>query len=431
MTLNSRLYRQYALFIVSFFVIAIIFIWLVMQIFENRLFEQFEHIITVENEKEFSFEDTIYYTSVQVYALGYEDYNQLEKDKLTPILDGEIIEPKYIVPAHITPEATSRIHDLDRYTNATAIYADQKKQVIYLQFPNSGIIYTVTVDDDLMGTLAYFNSVSIIFIMLLFFLLITYTFTQLITDIIKPTKEISTNLTYIKQFEFDKVKSVEYPQKIEELEELIDSSKALAKFLQNYVQEKNTLASAITHEIRSPLNTINSLIIGYQMELEPYADKEYFISQLQAKIEELSDISKHILYVYEVTEINKTYVNFNDHFKDVLESQRPSFEIAGLSVIFQENGVFEAVCSKQIVSLIIGNLLKNIAVYAKQNSEVYIRFEDDCIYLINKKNNKSGLGTQKGLKLTTQQLNQDGMELYFNDVGDEYIVCIKKESEKK
>ncbi len=429
MTLNSRLYRQYALFIVSFFIISISFVWLVMQIFETRLFEQFEEIITVENDNELSFEETIYYTSVQVYTLGYENYYDLDMEGFVPILEGELVEPKYVVPTHITPETISRIHDLDRYTNASSIYINQSKKVIYLQFPNSGIVYTVQVDDDLMETLAYFNSVSIIFIMLLFFLLITYTFTQLITDIIKPTKDISKNLTAIKKFDFENVKSLEYPHEIEELEELIDSSKALAKFLKNYVEEKNTLASAITHEIRSPLNTINSLIIGHQAGIEPYDDKDYFIAQLQDKIEELSEISKHILYVYEVTEINKTYVNFNEHLKEILDSQRPSFEIAELEIELVENAVFEAECSKQIVSLIMGNLLKNISVYAKVGSKVYIRIEENSIYLINKKNNKSGLGTQKGLKLTTQQLKQDGMKLYFNDVNDEYIVCISKESE--
>lgn len=426
MTLNSRLYRQYALFIISFFIISISFVWLVMQIFETRLFEQFEQIITVENDNELSFEETIYYTSVQVYTLGYENYYDLDMDGFVPILEGDFVEPKYVVPTHITPDTISRIHDLDRYTNASSIYVNEDKRVIYLQFPNSGIVYTVQVDDDLMETLAYFNSVSIIFIMLLFFLLITYTFTQLITDIIKPTKDISKNLAAIKRFDFDSVKSLEYPHEIEELEELIDSSKALAKFLQNYVEEKNTLASAITHEIRSPLNTINSLIIGHQAGIEPYDDKDYFISQLQDKIEELSEISKHILYVYEVTEINKTYVNFNEHLKEILDSQRPSFEIAKLDVELVENAIFEAECSKQIVSLIMGNLLKNIAVYAKVGSKVYIRIESNSIYLINKKNNKSGLGTQKGLKLTTHQLKQDGMKLYFNDVNDEYIVCISK-----
>ncbi len=428
MTLNSRLYRQYALFIVSFFIISISFVWLVMQIFETRLFEQFEEVI-IQNENELSFEDTIYYTSVQVYALGYENYTDIDMEGFVPLLKGELVEPKYVVPNHITPETISRIHDLDRYTNASSIYVNQNKKIIYLQFPNSGIVYTVQVDDDLMETLAYFNSVSIIFIMLLFFLLITYTFTQLITDIIKPTKDISKNLAAIRKFDFDNVKSLEYPHEIEELEELIDSSKALSKFLKNYVEEKNTLASAITHEIRSPLNTINSLIIGHQAGLEPYDDKDYFISQLQEKIEELSEISKHILYVYEVTEINKDLVDFNENLKGILEKQKPSFEIANLEVELVENGTFKAECSRQIVSLIMGNLLKNISVYAKPSSKVYIRIEDNSIYLINKKNNKSGLGTQKGLKLTTQQLKQDGMNLYFNDVNDEYIVCITKESE--
>ncbi|WOO88919.1 hypothetical protein R2F61_08620 [Mollicutes bacterium LVI A0078] len=428
MTLNSRLYRQYALFIVSFFIISISFVWLVMQIFETRLFEQFEQVI-IENENELSFEETIYYTSVQVYALGYENYTDIDMEGFVPLLKGDLVEPKYVVPNHITPETISRIHDLDRYTNASSIYVNQNKKIIYLQFPNSGIVYTVQVDDDLMETLAYFNSVSIIFIMLLFFLLITYTFTQLITDIIKPTKDISKNLAAIRKFDFDNVKSLEYPHEIEELEELIESSKALSKFLKNYVEEKNTLASAITHEIRSPLNTINSLIIGHQVGLEPYDDKDYFISQLQEKIEELSEISKHILYVYEVTEINKDLVDFNENLKDILEKQKPSFEIADLEVELVENGKFKAECSKQIVSLIMGNLLKNISIYAKPSSKVYIRIEENSIYLINKKNDKSGLGTQKGLKLTTQQLKQDGMNLYFNDVNDEYIVCITKESE--
>ncbi|WOO87720.1 HAMP domain-containing sensor histidine kinase [Mollicutes bacterium LVI A0039] len=400
-----------------------------MQIFETRLFEQFEEIIIETNNNELSFEETIYYTSVQVYQLGYENFSDVDMEGFVPILAGEFVEPQYVVPTRITPETISRIHDLDRYTKASSIYINENKKLIYLQFPNSGIIYSVQVDGDLMETLAYFNSVSIIFIMLLFFLLITYTFTQLITDIVMPTKDISQNLAAIRKFDFESVKSLEYPHDIEELEDLIASSKALSKFLKNYVEEKNTLASAITHEIRSPLNTINSLIIGYQAGIEPYDDKEYFISQLQEKVEELSEISKHILYVYEVTEINKDFVSFNTQLHEILENHRPSLEIANLEVELIENDIFAAECSKQIVNLILGNLIKNISVYAKENSKVYIRVEKNSIYMINKKNSKSALGTQKGLKLTTHQLNQDGMKLYYNDVNDEYIVCISKESE--
>lgn len=426
MTLNSRLYRQYAIFIITFFIISILYVWIIIQMFETRLFEHFEDIIVVENNKEFSFEETIYYTSVQIYTMGYENFNELDMDGFEPILEGEFIEPKFIVPKNITPDIISRIRDVDRYTMASSIYINHKLRTIYLQFPNSGIIYTVKVDDNLMETIAYFNAISIIFLMFVFFLLITYTFTRVLNDIIKPTKDISKNLTAIKHFDFDNVKNLEYPREIVELEELIDSSKALSKFLKNYVDEKNTLASAITHEIRSPLNTINSLIIGHQEGIEPYDDTDYFINQLKIKIEELSDISKHILYVYEVTEINKSYVNFNHKIKETLNKQKPSFEIANLEVELVENATFMAECSDQIVSLIIGNILKNIAIYGKVGSQVLIKIEKDSIYFVNQKNDKSGLGTQKGLKLTTQQLKQDGMNLFYNDVIDEYIVCISK-----
>lgn len=426
MTLNSRLYRQYAIFIITFFIISILYVWVIIQMFESKIFDHFEDIIVVENDKEFSFEETIYYTSVKIYKMGYANLNELDMSGSEPILEGDYVEPKFVVPQNITPDIISRIRDVDRYTNASSIYINHQKRTIYLQFPNSGIIYTVKVDDKLLEAMAYFNAVSIIFLMFVFFLLITYTFTGVLNDIIKPTKDISKNLTAIKHFDFENVKNLEYPREIEELEELIDSSKALAKFLKNYVDEKNTLASAITHEIRSPLNTINSLIIGHQEGIEPYDDKDYFISQLQIKIEELSEISKHILYVYEVTDINKSYVNFNQKIKDTLAKQKPSFEIAGLDVELIENSEFTAECSEQIVSLIIGNILKNIAIYGKSDSCVLIKIEENSIYFVNQKNDKSGLGTQKGLKLTTQQLKQDGMNLYYDDVSDEYIVCISK-----
>lgn len=428
MTLNSRLYRQYAVFIISFFIISVIFVWLVMEVFETKLFDELEEKLTASET--FSFDDTIYYTSIQVYALGYENYDDINYEGFVPVYDDELdIDPTFVVPEHITPKTISRIHELDRFTDASSVYINRGQKEAYLQFPNSGVVYTVKVDENLMETLAYFNSISIIFIMLLFFLLITYTFTQVINDIINPTTEISKNLAAIRRFEFDKINNFKNDRDIQELDELIDNSNALAKFLQNYVEEKNTLASAITHEIRSPLNTMNSLIIGHQAGIEPYSDTDYFIEQMQEKVEELSEISKHILYVYEVTEINKDTVNFNEHLKKVLKDKEPSFKVNDLPVTIDEFGVFEKVCSKQIVELIMSNILKNITVYAKEGTKVYIRIDENRIIFINKKNNKSGLGTQKGLKLTTHQLKQDGMKMYFNDVNDEYIVCISKESE--
>ncbi len=427
MTLNSRLYRQYAIFIVSFFIMSIAFVWLVVEVFETKLFEQLEEGIMNSENYEVSFEDVIYYTSIQVYALGYENYNEADFDGFVPVIEGAKSQPKYIVPEHITPNTVSRIHDLDRYTTANSIYINEAQKTVYLQFPNSGIIYTIKVDKNLMETLAYFDSISVMFIMLLFFLLITYTFTQVVNDIIKPTTEISKNLAAIRKFEFDNVKELEDEQEIEELTELIDNSRALSNFLQNYVKEKKTLASAITHEIRSPLNTINSLIMGYQAGLEPYNDVDYFMQQLQEKVDELAEISKHILYVYEVTEIDKQKVNFNDSLKTLIESKMPSYEINDLNLNVVERGSFDAICSKQIVELILSNILKNISDYAKPSTDVYIEVTESRITFVNKKNDKSGLGTQKGLKLTTQQLKQEGMDLYFSDVLDEYIVCIYKD----
>ncbi len=428
MTLNSRLYRQYAIFIVSFFIISVVFVWLVMEVFETKLFEELEEKIIASDDYEVSYEDVIFYTSQQVYALNYRNKSDLDFEGFVTLIEDEDITLSYDVPDRISPIAISKIHDLDAYTNASSIYLNKERKEIYLQFPTSGIVYVVTVDETLMETLAYFNSVSIIFIMLLFFLLITYTFTQVVNDIIKPTSVISKNLAAIRQFDFEHISQFDTEQDIEELEELIDNSHALASFLQNYVNEKNTLASAITHEIRSPLNTINSLVIGYQAGIEPYSDIDYFIEQLQEKVEELSEISKYILHVYEVTEINKDIVNFNEHLKKALIDKEPSFKVNNLHVDIIENGVFEAICSKQIVDLIMSNILKNITIYAKKDSRVLIRIENDNIIFINKKNNQSGLGTQKGLKLTTQQLKQDGMDLYYNDIADEYIVCINKRS---
>ncbi len=427
MTLNKRLKKQYLIFIVSFFVCTILITNITLRAIEKNLFTELEKLIITKQDIEF--DETVYYATKHSYKINYKHSDQVDYNTMDEIIENsKPIKTKYQFST-IDSYTASEIHSLDRLTYANAAYVDSENRAIYIQFPNTGVVYEILVDEELMKTLMLFAVFIVTMISILFFLILTFSFSKVLKQVIEPINKISNNLVAIKNFEFTNITGVSYKRDIVELDNLVTSSNSLATFLNNYVEEKSTLTSAITHEIRAPLNTINSLIIAHQHAMEPYDDSEYFLAKLDEKVNELSEISKYILLVYEHTDIKKETINFSSILHAELAKQMPSFEVKKLDVQITESDPFYATSNTRIVMLIMSNLLKNIAIYAKEESQVKIFITDTSIVMINKKNNKQGLGTQKGLRFTSKQLKQDNLNLFYDDVYDEYIVEIYKERE--
>lgn len=426
MTLHKRIYKQYTIFVALFIIASIFLIAMTVREFENNIFNQFVNSIVEKNEDGLNFEELMFDSKTKLFTIKYLESENFQEENYIKKSKTDLIESKDKLPEKLSAKEIFQINKKDEGSYANSIYIDEKQNVVFIQFPNSGLIYRFEFAEYIIKTVILFVVILLLVVILLFWLIITIALNKLIKQIARPIKGINENLRAIKELDFSKIQDVDYNYNLKEIDELIANSKQVEIFLREYISEKTTLTSALMHEIRGPLTTINNLIIGYKEEIPPFNDEDFFLEQLEDKVDDLEKISKYILQVFEMSNSAKELINFNDKIKSGLSSQKVSFDIQNLNVEIKENAKFCALCSNEVTELIISNILNNISRYAKEDTNVSIIINEDNIYFINKKNTKRGLGTQKGMLLSSQQLAKFDLDLFYSSINDEYLISIEK-----
>lgn len=429
MTLHKRIYKQYTIFVLIFIVTLIFLIAMIVRGFENNIFNHFVNSIVQKAEDGLNFEELMFDPKTKLFTVNYLESENFQKENYTKKSESNLIESKDNLPEKLTAKEIFQINKKDEGSYANSIYIDEKQNVAFIQFPNSGIIYRFEFAEYIIKTVILFVVILLLVVILLFGVIITMALNKLITQIARPIEGINENLRAIKELDFSKIKNVNYNYNLKEIDELISSSKQVEIFLREYISEKTTLTSALMHEIRGPLTTIKNLMIGYKEKIPPFNDEEFFVEQLEDKIDDLEKISKYILEVFEMSNSDKELINFNDKIKRGLIDQKISFDIQNLNVEIKENAEFCTLCSNEVAELIISNILNNISRYAKEDTNVSIIINENNIYFINKKNAKRGLGTQKGMLLSSQQLAKFNLGLFYSSINDEYLISIEKKEQ--
>ncbi len=228
---------------------------------------------------------------------------------------------------------------------------------------------------------------------------------------------------------------VEYEKKdaaFIEFQVLIDNIDELNSQINAYISERHNLVSTLNHELKSPINKMNSLIQAYQMQIPGYDNCENMIEELETELEVLLEIVNFTLDVFVKANIQEiTEINLNQLVQDTLNRNLEKFAVRNLEyeIISYDQLIIKS--DYRMVELIISNLIENISKYALEDSTFKIRLTSNKLEFRNKVSGVRKVGTQQGLKLSSQLVKSIGYDLVYSEINEEFKVIIIKNLNQK
>lgn len=210
-----------------------------------------------------------------------------------------------------------------------------------------------------------------------------------------------------------------------EFQQVIDDIDELNTQINQYITERHTLVSTLNHELKSPINKVNSLIQAYNMQVPGYDDANEMVKVIEEELETLINIVNFSLDVFVKTNIKEEKeMNINDLIFEILMRREEVFEVRGLTYNYLENEQVVLINDIRVIELVLSNLIENISKYAKENSEFKVEVNKDEIVFSNQISNERNVGTQQGLKLSMQLIKSLGYDLEYAE-HDDFVVKIK------
>lgn len=167
-----------------------------------------------------------------------------------------------------------------------------------------------------------------------------------------------------------------------EIESLASALTELLEKVEQSIERERTFTREASHELRSPLTVIKmaSSTLKKQESLDSetqvYVER---ISRAASDMEELTEVLLHLAREYEGAMI-KEMVDVNQVVKEEMSSCRLIFEDKGLDLRYQEHASLRVFSSTKIVSIVIGNLMRNACAYTDRGS-VFIEVDEKRVVI--------------------------------------------------
>jgi len=209
-----------------------------------------------------------------------------------------------------------------------------------------------------------------------------------------PIYKIKENAKLIENGKYKKL--IEVKTNTYELNDLSISIKELAQRLDDQQTLRKRMTSDISHELRTPIATIQSHIEAFMdgvwdPDIEKLAIVHNEVTRLTKLIKELSDLS-----IIESDEINLSIsmVNLPTLLDNILESFEPMFMSKNISVNKQIQTVVELAGDEALLQRVFVNILSNAYKYTNENGCIMVTLEEvkDVIRITVK---DSGIGIPK------------------------------------
>lgn len=212
-----------------------------------------------------------------------------------------------------------------------------------------------------------------------------------------------------------------------EFQEILDNIHRLNAEINSYLNERHTLVSSLNHELKSPINKINSVVQAYQMQIPGYDKIEDVIDVINEEMSIMLNIVNYSLNIFVNTQLkDEAAMNCNELIEELVERKSREMSLKGLEC--EEFGDEILLTSdERIMRLVFSNLIENITKYARRNSTFTIEYLDDQIIFTNEIEPNQNVGTQQGLKLSSQLLKSINHELVYSVQEDLFVVEITLE----
>lgn len=318
--------------------------------------------------------------------------------------------------------------DLKEFQNAEVL-DDLVTTVVYIEGDNYGEIVingvlSATINEVLISDFAS-ELYSVIIAAVLMFVGVTLISVQyFVFQIVNPLSKINDELMRISEFDFEG-KKLDF-RRHGEIRTLAESVENIKVSLKSYNKNRESLVSALVHELKSPVATISSVVQLNQMNHEKY-DDETMVKIIEENIDTISVITKMSLEIFEKQTIyrmgKQDMVSF---ISEKILVSKPKLDEKGLIVqVTSEETIWYI--DEESFSLIISNLLNNICNYSKSNTVVDVNISEAAITFTNDIAPEFTSGTGKGLKIISSLLNDMNMGLEYYEEDGKYHVIITRD----
>lgn len=190
--------------------------------------------------------------------------------------------------------------------------------------------------------------------------------------------------------------------------------------------------AVLSHDIRSPLNTINSNLEDLVTN-KTLSEKER-ISTINELSSALNNLKKHIEYLFEIAKSNisvkneiKENINLEFEVKEILNLYKPNIDSKGLTLEYEINSQNLNI-DKSYLDTILRNFINNAIKYSKRDSVIKFTSNDKEIALSNNIDNEE-LDTQKGygfgIKICKDLATQHNHIIEIDNTDDIYKITLK------
>ncbi len=210
-----------------------------------------------------------------------------------------------------------------------------------------------------------------------------------------------------------------------EFQIIINNIDELNTQINEYISERHTLVSTLNHELKSPVNKINSLIQAYEMGIPGYEDPSELTKVIEAELETMINIVNFSLDVFVKTDIKEIEeINLTELIDDTIDKRVQALTVRNLESNFEFKDEVIIFADRRIFELVISNLIENISKYALENSTFNVILDNDQIVFENDIATERSVGTQQGLKLSMQLVKSAGYDLSYVEEDGKFIVNI-------
>lgn len=357
---------------------------------------QYEHLV---NQIEKNDEITYSQLNEKIKNSGFEMFVN-EDDILVPITE------------YVNTNALQNVYQSNTAIAISYSYNDVKNE-IYISY--EGFEVTLIANDAILVQFLFVVIIAIFIISAIALLIILGLHIYTRKTYVEPMYDLTSTLVKLKRVD------VVDPSSISEVDRVVSE---LNKKVDDYLEYRNNIISIITHELKSPLNVISSVLLSRNYNLAPFDNEAEVHAEINKQINYMLSVIDTTLNIFEKEEYEATTFQANDIIVEQLEKYKNIFDANDFTINFENTEVFLITGNKDIFNIVINNIFDNVAKYGEKSFTIFI--SSSQIRFINDVKSESKSGTQVGLKLSMQILNTMSLSLAHQYLDNEYHVIIKK-----
>lgn len=394
---NSKLLKNLLISVVLIIGIYTFFFLFVSKVVRNEYYQYkyntaYEYIITNPNK---TLKDFLNFSFKQGFYVANEEDKEVNSSSY------------YINEINNLDLLNTDLKELHSFIKNNRLYIGDNKNEFYV-YINPNII------KDIASVLNIFATVTF----LLFLLIVAVIYFYMNYKVVFPLNKIA---KYIRGIE-DMSREID-PPKIksdDEIKEILDRILELEKNIKIEIFNRNAMLKSISHEFRTPLSHITTILWLYENKSADYGEFSYAKSEINKVIE---DNKKLIDMTLDSLNVSGNSIKESVDLSGIIKKQLELFKIyLGEKEIFFDVDDMKLIINPVSINLIINNIISNAAKYS--NSYIKIYNEGSCLFFVNdytKENNNNGVG--KSIINTIVKIEK--IEMNNIVTKEEYITKIK------